>query len=338
MKAERLKSGAYRCRAYYRTADGVRHAKSFTSRDKAEAIRLAKAFELAHIGPAVEAGSLGPLMRSYIAEKAPQLSPATVVSYENIERKIRAKAPLLYGQPAHSVTASDLQALVNDLSTAGMSPKTLRNYSGFVSAVLLHNGIRPGKVTLPMKRHREITVPTEDDVRALLAAAKGTGVEVAIMLAAFAGLRRGEVCGLRMSDVDLETGRVHVRCDVVMDNKGRWIEKPPKTKASDRFVELPEKAVDLIRSSGKIFEGNPRQLDYAFGCALKRAGIPPFRFHDLRHFCASYMHSLGIPDAYIMQRCGWENDVVLKAVYRHTLADQEQRFADRANAAFSSFL
>lgn len=335
MTIQQLPSGATRCRVYYYTADGKRHAKSFTSMSKAEAKRAAKAFEIEHTRPFSTAESLGPLMRSYIAEKAPQLSPATVVSYENIERKIKAKAPLLWSAPAYVLTASDLQDLVNDLDLA---PKTLRNYVGLIQAVLTRNDIRIGKVTLPMKRHRQITVPSEKDVRAVLAAAKGTDAEVPIMLAAFAGLRRGEVCGLKMSDVDLKTGHVHVRCDVVMNNKGKWIEKPPKTKASDRFVELPEKALDLIRASGKIYEGNPRQLDYAFGCALKRAGVAPFRFHDLRHFCASYMHGLGIPDAYIMQRCGWENDAVLKAVYRHTLADQEKRFVDQANEAFASLL
>ena len=51
----------------------------------------------------------------------------------------------------------------------------------------------------------------------------------------------------------------------------------------------------------------------------ERAGIPHFDFHDLRHYCASVQHALGVPDAYIMQRGGWGNDRVLKEVYRHAL-------------------
>lgn len=57
---------------------------------------------------------------------------------------------------------------------------------------------------------------------------------------------------------------------------------------------------------------------------MKRSGVPPFRFHDLRHYCASIQHALGIPDAYIMQRGGWQSDAILKDVYRHTMDDKQQ--------------
>ena len=46
---------------------------------------------------------------------------------------------------------------------------------------------------------------------------------------------------------------------------------------------------------------------------------PKFRFHDLRHYCASIMHAIGIPDQYIMSRGGWSSDNVMKAVYRNVI-------------------
>ena len=49
------------------------------------------------------------------------------------------------------------------------------------------------------------------------------------------------------------------------------------------------------------------------------------RFHALRHYCASQLHALGMPDAYIMERGGWESDGVLKGIYRHTLSDYAER-------------
>ena len=69
---------------------------------------------------------------------------------------------------------------------------------------------------------------------------------------------------------------------------------------------------------------------------MERAGIPHFRFHDLRHYCASVQHALGVPDAYIMQRGGWGNDRVLKEVYRHTLKDKVSEMDDKANNYFES--
>ena len=66
--------------------------------------------------------------------------------------------------------------------------------------------------------------------------------------------------------------------------------------------------------------------------------MPHFRFHDLRHYCASIQHALGIPDAYIMQRGGWQNDGILKAVYRHTMDQQEQAMNMIANSHFTEMM
>ncbi len=50
-----------------------------------------------------------------------------------------------------------------------------------------------------------------------------------------------------------------------------------------------------------------------------------FRFHDLGHYYASTLHAIGIPDPYIMERCGWGNDAVRKDVYRHTTGDIKEK-------------
>jgi integrase len=59
--------------------------------------------------------------------------------------------------------------------------------------------------------------------------------------------------------------------------------------------------------------------------ALNRAGLPHFRMHDLRHYAASILHAIGIPDQYIMDRGGWRTDNVMKNVYRDALDDVSVR-------------
>ena len=67
---------------------------------------------------------------------------------------------------------------------------------------------------------------------------------------------------------------------------------------------------------------------------LKKLNIRHFRFHDLRHYSASIQHALGIPDAYIMQRGGWEDDTVLKSIYRHAMDQEQDNMNKKANIYF----
>ena len=73
-----------------------------------------------------------------------------------------------------------------------------------------------------------------------------------------------------------------------------------------------------------------------FNHVLIQANVPHFRFHDLRHYGASILHALGMPDAYIMERGGWGNDGTLKNVYRHALEDQKKQLNDKVNKYFDT--
>ena len=68
------------------------------------------------------------------------------------------------------------------------------------------------------------------------------------------------------------------------------------------------------------------------------AGLPDMRFHDLRHYQASILHALGVPDAYIMQRGGWKTDSTLKRVYRHAMRDKQSEFDQIATDYFSTLI
>jgi integrase len=53
-----------------------------------------------------------------------------------------------------------------------------------------------------------------------------------------------------------------------------------------------------------------------------KLGIPYFSIHKLRHYFASKMSELGIPEADILKMGGWETDHIMKKVYRHSLQTQ----------------
>lgn len=64
---------------------------------------------------------------------------------------------------------------------------------------------------------------------------------------------------------------------------------------------------------------NPDYITHRFGRVLKKIDVPHFRFHDLRHYAASIMHAIGVPDQYILQRGGWASDNIMKTVYRNVI-------------------
>ena len=57
----------------------------------------------------------------------------------------------------------------------------------------------------------------------------------------------------------------------------------------------------------------------------KKLGIPHFPLHKTRHYFASKMSELKIPDADILKMGGWESDHVMKTVYRHSMMDKEEQ-------------
>lgn len=337
MKADRLPSGAYRYRVWYYTADGKRHAKSFTDHDREAAKRAALTFETGARLTAPAPGTVGSAISAYISGREPLLSPSTIKAYKSMHERLKNDFSAFCGYAVSGITREEVQETLNALSESGSSPKTIRNYAGLITGALREKGVLLSGLVLPKKKMRDVTVPSEEIVREILALAENSELEIPIMLAAFAGLRRGEVCALKEEDIDFKECVIHVCRDIVQNSDRVWVEKPPKTKASDRYVELPKKSLARIKKMG-LPDMTPQVLTRRFERFLIRHKIPHFRFHDLRHFCASYMHAQGIPDAYIMQRCGWENDEVLKAIYRHTLADQDKRFVKQINTSFSSFL
>ena len=72
---------------------------------------------------------------------------------------------------------------------------------------------------------------------------------IACCLAAYGTLRRSEICALDASDVSGNV--IHVHAAMVLDENNNWITKVPKTKSSDRYIDLPDFLIDLLPSEGK---------------------------------------------------------------------------------------
>lgn len=232
------------------------------------------------------------------------------------------------------LTNPSVQIWISDLASKQLSPKTVRNAYGLLSASL--EMFAPDltlKVKLPQKKRPDLYCPNDNDIKKLLDAIKGTDLEIAVLLAAFGPLRRGEISAL--TDKNIEGRIIHVRDNMVKGPDNQWYIKQPKTDDSTRDVEMPAFVIDRISNKKvKLVDMNPDYITHRFGRVLKKIDVPHFRFHDLRHYAASIMHAIGVPDQYILQRGGWASDNIMKTVYRNAIDSETVRQNKKINKHF----
>lgn len=324
--AKKLPSGSYRCLVYDKTGgDGKRKYKSFTAPTKKEAEYLAAQYLMERKEkPTLPEYTLNVAIESYCNLKSNVLSPATIREY----RRMAGYYGCLGDMKLHDLTSDAVQAWVNDFS-AGHSPKTVKNAYGLISAVVdtFADDIRL-KVTLPQKIQSQLYVPSDGDIKAILDyfGENDKDMELAVYLAAFGTLRRSEICALTADDV--HGNIISVNKAMVDKGNNEWVVKTTKTISSTRFVEMPDFVIKKMPKRGMIVNINPDKVTHRFESAFRHLNIKPFRFHDLRHYAASIMHAIGVPDQYIMQRGGWNSDRTLKAIYRGTIEEYTQKYTD----------
>lgn len=346
MKAKKLPSGSWRCQVYSHTEeilqeDGTikkkRIYRSFTCDDSSAKGRR-KCEQMAADWAAHKERISKPDMtvkdaiQGYIEAKRGVLSPSTILNYESIEKNY---IPLIGSIHLDSLTQKKIQEWVSKIS-AGRSAKTVKNaYGLLVSSVCMFCPELHIRAKLPQKEKPDLYIPTDYDIQKLLDYVQGKELEIAIYLAVFGPMRRGEICALESTDIDGNV--VTVNKSMVLSPDKSWKIKQPKSYAGYREIIYPDFVIERIQDiNGRIVKCTPNQLTARFQRAVHFSGLPHFRFHDLRHYSASFMHAIGIPDSYIMERGGWQTDNVMKTVYRHTLNDRVKEMSQKVNAEFNS--
>lgn len=206
--------------------------------------------------------------------------------------------------------------------------------------------------TLPRVKKPKTNILEKDEILKLLNHIKGTDMEVPIALAALCGLRRGEVLGLAISDVDLDQMTIRIHRQLIPTKDGLVFESP-KSEDSTRVVCAPREVIDMIQSRincieeyKKIFgdewqengllntypDGrmiDPRNFSKMFAKTLKTAGIKHVRFHDLRHSAASLMLAANVPMKVASQILGHSSISITADLYQHVISDLKKDAADK---------
>lgn len=178
-----------------------------------------------------------------------------------------------------------------------------------------------------------------------------THLAAAVPLAAWSGLRFGELFGLARQHVDLEAGTVRVDRALVCVPGEPVRFGQPKTRSSRRTVHLPGFVVEVLRAhmaehvppgaTSLLFttvSGEPvttARLAYAYQRARAAAGRPDLRWHDLRHTGATLAYSTGASVREVQNRLG-HSTMRAAAIYAHAADDSDQILAKRLDALYGT--
>jgi integrase len=180
-------------------------------------------------------------------------------------------------------------------------------------------------------------------------------------VAATTGARRGEVCGLRWRDIDLEAGTVLISRSVVEAAHSVIVEKDTKTHASRRIALDPGTVSSLLTQqvrmrsradacgrtltdAAHVFSRDPdgdrplapNDVTKAFIRVRTRAGLDSVRLHDLRHFAATRMLVAGVPVRTVSGRLGHANAATTLGVYAHFVEASDRDAATTLGALLES--
>lgn len=164
-----------------------------------------------------------------------------------------------------------------------------------------------------------------------------------VLLAAFGGLRRGELFGLRRRHVDVATGTVTVEAQRQQLAHGEHVIGPPKSDAGRRTVAVPPQALEALQDHLHRWT-EPRPDAWVFtgakGGALRDAvwqqnwdqarrsiGLPDLHFHDLRHVAATLTAATGAGVKEIMHRLG-HSSTQAALRYQHATPERDRAIAD----------
>ncbi|MHB1488453.1 MAG: tyrosine-type recombinase/integrase [Acidimicrobiales bacterium] len=285
------------------------------------------------------------------------LSPTTVRNYRSqVNGTIR---PRLGKLKLHQLTPKHLDDLYGALKDAGKSPKTTRNVHAIPSAAL-HQAVRWGwlreniaeRAKPPRVSNRRVTAPAVDVVQQVIEEAERRDPRLAplLMLAALTGMRRGELCALRWSDVNLDVGVLDVARSVVVA-PGGLAEKSTKTDRS-RKVALDPVGIALLTAHRKRVEDwiaeaggtladdafvfspfveavtpfRPDNVTSFFIRVRDAVGAPHVRLHDLRHFATQLIHA-GMDIRTVADFLGHSDPSLTLRVYSHAIEERNRAAA-----------
>ena len=265
--------------------------------------------------------------------------------------------------PLRRLRADHLDDLYERLATTGgrqgtgLAPKTIAEVHMIVRAALdeaVSRELANRNVAHHVRSRRRPPAEavarswTARELHQFLTAASSQRLYPALHLAAHTGMRRGEVVGLKWSDLDIARSRLSISRSI-QNVEGKPVEFGVKTRTSRRTVELdhhtrdtlvnwcrrlqrehlPRSADDWMfcNTHGRFL--NPESITQLFDRIVQRSDLPRIRFHDLRHTHASLLVADGVAIKVVSERLGHAHPAFTMHTYQHLLPGMSATAAEQ---------
>lgn len=334
------------------------------SRKDAERVRNEMLVEVQQGRTSPASATFGDLLDAWYEAASPDWSPRTALEHRRVIDSVLK--PALGSKELAKLRSSHLDSLYGTLRTGSekrrpLAPATVRKYHT-VARSALQQAVRWEWITSnpaanaspPKVRRTEPTPPTPDELGRILKAAEAEDPDlyVFVRLAAVLGARRGEVLGIRWSDLAEDCRSVEISSSVVVA-KGEVVRKETKTgrvrqvAIDDATAALLEQhrmvcedraetcGVDLLPSSYVLSyepDGSrpwrPDSASRRFTKLRGGLGLDTVRLHDLRHYVATRLISNGVDPKTVANRLGHASPTTTLAIYSHFVPEADRDAAD----------
>jgi len=283
--------------------------------------------------PDITVVTVGELIEQHLDLVAERIAPTTLENYRSLQRKV---PDWLGAWRIDQVTTRQVEMAYRTLLDEGWSVHRVRALHdvwrpAFSTAVrwgwLVANPV--SEAHQPSKPYKELVVPTPADVVKIIMAADAVNPELgtALHVAAATGMRRGELCGLKWGDIDLEAGSLIVRRSMTTTTADAHGVRPTKTgRGGHRAIKLDSGVwaalrAHKVRQSERLLgygvvdcewvfshdARDPWRTDYltlSFSRIRNELGLPHVHLHSLRHFSASELIAAGVDIVTVSHRHG----------------------------------
>lgn len=281
-------------------------------------------------------------LHEWVLLRSAGIRPRTVESYESLIRL--HIGPAIGDRKLGKVKAKHIAAMLKSIVDDGHARTAQLCYDLLRSA--LRSAVEEKRIEQspieaikrPKHRTKRGKAWSKAQTRAYVAAIRGHKHQLGWLLAIGMGLRRGEICGLRWSDVDLRARVIHVHNQRVRLADGRIVDQPPKSDAGTRDLPMPKPIYEAFRRAfqwgdGYVVPITPSALNAAHRTLLQRLDLPYIRLHDLRHTMATNAVRNGAAIRVLADVLGHSDPAVTARFYTHTDAEMMIQTVDAAALA-----